>query len=297
MTFAYAHPSEQYVSRWLMPRSFRPAAISAIIVLHGLGITFLGTHVEPELLPAVPVDWEFAAEPLASTAEEVLEVDPPPAEAAPVNEEPTPVVEKPPTSDPAPIIAPNPEPVFTPPPEPVLEQAPEPVLEHLRDGSAPEPVVRQPETTKPADSRQPDPALMPPKPKANIAKAPLSKPVVKPAEKKPSARTYRQAAPAGQQAAGVQPAPSTISPASYGAIVASQLRSRLIYPSRASGTGAVGVTLTIGTAGRTIAVSITSSSGSSAFDAAVRQAALAVQAPPPPGGTYTARTTIRFRQQ
>ena len=226
----------------LRPGWLRPAALAIVLLGHAGAFVLVGTRVEPEQLPSVPIELSELA----------------PAEPAPA--EPTPAVAETPP-DPGP-----------PEETPVAQEEPPP---------PPDPVALPPEEPPtPMPQEAPRRPLAPVKPK--VAKAPRPRPV---------------AVQGTSQAAPQAPAAPSIAPAAYGVLVSAQLQRNLAYPAGVSGAGAVGVTLTIGPSGHTQSASITSSSGNGAFDAAVRQAALAVQAPPPPGGRYTAHTTIRFRQR
>lgn len=98
--------------------------------------------------------------------------------------------------------------------------------------------------------------------------------------------------------AGVQNgAASAGARANYGAIVAAELNRHKFYPpaARAAGeTGSVGVTFVIGPSGRVVSHAITSSSGSAALDAAVRNMMASAHAPPPPGGSFRGSININF---
>jgi protein TonB len=56
----------------------------------------------------------------------------------------------------------------------------------------------------------------------------------------------------------------------------------------------VGVAFTVGSSGRIVSHSITKSSGNAALDARVHAMMEAVEAPPPPGGSFRGHITIRF---
>ena len=222
----------------LRPAWVRPLALAGVIAAHAVVFVLLGTKVEPEQLPSVPL--ELSDLPYSEpTPPPVSEAEPPPMEEVMMPDE----------------VRPPPDPYAMPPemPPPVVQETPK---------------------------QQPVPV----KPRLPVAAKP--KVVARPASPRP-ATTAEAATPAAPAFSG----------AAYGALVSAQLQRHLAYPSSASGAGAVGVTLSIGPSGHAISVVITSSSGNAAFDAAVRQAGLAVQAPPPPGGHYIAHTTIRFRQR
>jgi protein TonB len=127
----------------------------------------------------------------------------------------------------------------------------------------------------------------PPPPKKAPARPDLS-------ERRQTAREARQEARRGAKT-GV--ASGGLSRASYASLVSAEINRRRFYPSaaRASGaSGEVGVAFTIGPSGRVVRYAITYSSGSSALDGAARSILAAIHAPPPPGGSFAANTSIRF---
>ena len=76
--------------------------------------------------------------------------------------------------------------------------------------------------------------------------------------------------------------------------MAAEIARHKVYPvaARAAGaTGSVGVVLTVASH------AITRSSGNSAIDGEVHAMMAAIQAPPPPGGSFHAALTIRFSLQ
>ena len=84
---------------------------------------------------------------------------------------------------------------------------------------------------------------------------------------------------------------------SYGALLSAEISRRKAYPpgARARGkTGAVGVSFVVGASGRVVSHSILSSSGDAELDAAAHSLILAIQAPPPPGGSFRTSTVIRY---
>jgi protein TonB len=95
-------------------------------------------------------------------------------------------------------------------------------------------------------------------------------------------------------------AASAASRASYASLLSAELNRRKIYPSsaRAAGvTGSVGLAFTVGASGEIVSHAITRSSGSAALDGAVEAMIAAVRAPPPPGGSFHASTTVNFSIQ
>lgn len=88
-----------------------------------------------------------------------------------------------------------------------------------------------------------------------------------------------------------------LSRGAYAGLVAAELRRHQFYPAEArsqGATGAVGVAFTVGPSGRVVSQSITQSSGNAALDSAARAMMSAIQTPPPPGGSVSTSTTIRF---
>ena len=84
----------------------------------------------------------------------------------------------------------------------------------------------------------------------------------------------------------------------YGAMLLAAIQAHKYYPedARARGVvGSVGVAFSVGATGAMSAVSIVRSSGSPELDEAVRKIVRSVSAPPPPGGSFSASTTIVFR--
>ncbi|MGO9941368.1 MAG: TonB family protein [Rhodoblastus sp.] len=91
--------------------------------------------------------------------------------------------------------------------------------------------------------------------------------------------------------------PSGMSRGDYAGLLAAELRRHQFYPASAMSrgvTGSVGVAFTVGASGQVVSQSITRSSGNSALDGAARAMMSAVQAPPPPGGSFSTATSIRF---
>lgn len=150
------------------------------------------------------------------------------------------------------------------------------------------------------------PEAMPP-PQDRPAPKPKPRPIATPRQKAPAETAReegdeRREAQQGRRAArrGVAEGASTsggLSHAAYAALLAAEIRRRTFYPSAARATGAtgsVGVAFTIGPSGRVTSMSIASSSGDAALDGAARAILRAVHTPPPPGGHFSASTSIRF---
>ena len=78
----------------------------------------------------------------------------------------------------------------------------------------------------------------------------------------------------------------------------SQIQARKFYPAaaRASGaSGVVGFAFTIGASGAPSRFSVTRSSGAAALDQAARQIVMSLRLPPPPGGSFSASSSLNFR--
>ena len=106
---------------------------------------------------------------------------------------------------------------------------------------------------------------------------------------------FRQAAEVG--AAQGNNGPSQMSAASYGALLSAEIARHKIYPEgarHAGVTGTVGVALMVGPSGRIVSHAITQSSGNAELDGAVHAMMAAVQAPPPPGGSFRTHVNIPF---
>jgi protein TonB len=162
----------------------------------------------------------------------------------------------------------------------------------------------------PLTSREPPPA----EPVQQKQKVEIAPSKTKPLEKKPDRKKLAkhgappsvEHAPVARtgastaQRAGVadgQASQSGQTRASYGALVLAELHRHQFYPNaaRAEGvTGSVGVVFTVGSSGQIVSHSITRSSGNNTLDAAARQMMQAVHVPPPPGGSFSGSTSIRF---
>jgi protein TonB len=152
----------------------------------------------------------------------------------------------------------QPEPTI---PEPVAEQTP-----------PPEPVTELPE-------EQPKPpAPEPAKPMIEPPKTPVikNKPAVLPGLKAEEVAAAR---------------------ASYGAIVMAKINAAKFYPTaaRSSGvTGIVGVQFTINALGKVISAHVIRSSGHDLLDQAALDILRSLDLPPPPAGSFSANTNIKF---
>jgi protein TonB len=87
-----------------------------------------------------------------------------------------------------------------------------------------------------------------------------------------------------------------MSQASYAGLVSGEIkRHRYLAAVRAAGiTGSVGLTFTIGPAGRVIRQSVTRSSGNGALDGAARAIISAIHPPPPPNGSFSSTIVLKF---
>ncbi len=117
---------------------------------------------------------------------------------------------------------------------------------------------------------------------------------LKKAEEREARKASERADRAGLQEARAH---TGMSQSTYAALVSAQINSNKHYPASAQSegaTGAVGITFLIGASGRARSASVIRSSGNGALDAAARQAVLAVNAPPPPQGSFSGNINIRF---
>jgi len=170
---------------------------------------------------------------------------------------------------PAAQAVPQPEPV-PPPPPPVAAEAP------------PSPVAPPKPRSEPTKPPRGDPR--PPRPVQRKARAPTNRP---PQEAR---QAVHQGVTSGAEAGGV-------SRAEFGALVIAELNRRKFFPAAAraaQASGSVGVAFTIGPAGRVVSQSIVRSSGNAALDDAARTILSALRTPPPPGGAFSASSSIRF---
>ena len=150
------------------------------------------------------------------------------------------------------------------PPDPAI---PEPFAEEL---PPPEPVAELP-------AEQPPPPE-PPKPIIEPPKSPVikNKPAVLPGLKAEEVAAAR---------------------ASYGAIVTAKINAAKFYPAaaRSSGvTGIVGVQFSINALGKVVSVHVIGSSGNDLLDQAALDILRSLDLPPPPAGSFSANTNIKF---
>ncbi len=255
----------------LRPRWLRPLALTTLVGLHGAVLAGFVT-TEPPSAPADAVDVTLVS--VGDSAEdqkpqaEVQPADPPPAPAlaTPLPPEPQPAAPQPPPPElaaPPPKIAALEAPPLPPaPPPPKLAAEPRPVEKRV--------------VAAPAPSRQVERRPKPP-----------SDPRGKPQEALPAAH---KGVETGADDGGM-------SRADYGALVVAELNRRKFFPAaarQAGASGSVGVSFTLGPSGRVISQSIVRSSGNAALDDAARAILSAMQTPPPPGGRFSANTSIRF---
>ena len=158
-------------------------------------------------------------------------------------------------------------------PIPVTEQfdPPEPTMVEpaMEEAPPPEPVVELP-------VEQPPP--QPPKPMVEPQKSPIikNKPAVLPGLKAEEVAAAR---------------------ASYGAIVMAKINAAKFYPAaaRSSGvTGIVGVQFNIDALGKVISAHVIRSSGHDLLDQAALDILRSLDLPPPPAGSFSANTNIKF---
>jgi protein TonB len=250
----------------LRPVWLRPAAIAFALALHAAAAAFIAAPV----LPASPIDaidvtlvaqGDAAEEkPARDEAKPAEAAAPPsPAEAAPELAAPAPRIEAPEALA-LPLAKPEPEAIATP--------------------KAPVVVEEKDDSPTPAEWRER---------RRQQAEA---------AERRRKAQAAEQAARLGAEQG--RAAASAASRASYASLLSAELNRHKIYPSsaRAAGvTGSVGVAFTVGASGEIVSHAITRSSGSAALDGAVEAMIAAVRAPPPPGGSFHASTTVNFSIQ
>ena len=177
------------------------------------------------------------------------------------------------------MATPTPEPVET--PTPVATPTPEPV-------ATPRPVV-----TPPRPTPKPTP---PPSPKPTATPRAKPTPTPQDTERREAAIKARDDARKAARDAKTPSAPEAgASPqdaAAYGATIYGEIARH--KPAGGGASGSVGVLFSVGASGRIVSHSIFKSSGDSALDARVSAMMQAVSAPPPPGGRFTGRITIRF---
>jgi protein TonB len=107
----------------------------------------------------------------------------------------------------------------------------------------------------------------------------------------------QQARLAARRGSSTSRAASGAARANYAGLLMAELNRHRFYPgaARAAGVaGSVGVAFTVGPSGRVTSQAITRSSGVAALDAAARTILTFIHAPPPPGGSFYASTSINF---
>ena len=161
------------------------------------------------------------------------------------------------------------------------EPEPVPVIEQFDppDPASPEPVAQElppPEPVAELPVEQPPP--QPPKPMVEPQKSPIikNKPAVLPGLKAEEVAAAR---------------------ASYGAIVMAKINAAKFYPAaaRSSGvTGIVGVQFNIDALGKVVSAHVIRSSGHDLLDQAALDILRSLDLPPPPAGSFSANTNIKF---
>ncbi len=212
---------------------------------------------------------------------------PPPPSPTPV-ETPTPEPSTTPTPEPTatpmrePAETSTPEPTVTPTPDPVVTPTPVPV------------VIPKPRPPPPSPRPSPKPTPAPsPRPSATPRPKPTPKPTP---EDRTNDDAERRKAHEDSRKAKPQPAPDAAASgadlAAYGATIYGEIARR--KPAGGGASGSVVVVFTVGASGRIVSQSLAKSSGDAELDARVTTMMQSVQAPPPPGGKFTGRITIRF---
>jgi protein TonB len=250
------------------PAWLRPTAIALALALHAAAAAFIAAPV----LPASPIDAidvtlvaqgdaaeERQARDEAQPAEAAAAPHAPSAEVAPELAAPAPRIEAP-EAVPLPLARREAEAIATP---------KAPVVVREKDDS-PTPAEWRERRRQQAEST----------------------------ERRRTAQAAEQAARLGAEQG--RAAASAAARASYASLLSAELNRRKIYPysARAAGvTGSVGLAFSVGAAGEVVSHAITRSSGSAALDGAVEAMVAAVRAPPPPGGSFHASTTVNFSIQ
>jgi len=262
---------------WLRPGWLRPAALAAGLALNVAAALLIGrARVEtPQILPSIDVS--LVATPYVpppAAAPEPVPPEPAPLAAPEPEITPPPAVVEPPVAEPPVAMAPP-----APPPavDPAIERRKAEEAEKLRQERARE--LREAKKQQEVIERQ--------------AQARLE-------ARREAQEKAKDAAKARQAAAnkGVQEQRQNAqgeSRAAYGGVVVAEIqRRRPIGAARAGGaTGQVGVTFTVGASGRIVSHRL-DSSPDPRLTAAVGAIMAAVHAPPPPGGSFTAHTSLNF---
>ena len=252
---APAEPARSLVQ----PVWLRPVILIGVLALHASLLLIVTAQPAP-LAPLNVV--EVTLTPRGDSAlDQAKQEEITPAEQPP----PVPSSEQPETTAPPQIVAPEAVPL-------PLEKS-KPVVQ-----SRPKPVAEDPEDDEPTPAK-----LRAQKHKAQEA-----------AERR---RKAQEARLAQRRGAADSKREAVMSRGNYAGLLAAELRRHQFYPAAArsqGATGSVGVAFTVGPSGRVVRQSITQSSGSTALDGAARAMMSAVQTPPPPGGSFSTSTTIRF---
>ena len=309
-------PSPVFEAR---PRWLRPVAFVAFAAIHVVALVGFATYkaAPPPALESLdltmiaqgdeaPENTKDIQPEMAAPVDPVVPPDltPPP----PIVEEKPPEPEQPPPPPDQMIVDPLPQPpelVAPPPPDqmafdplPIPDEALPPTLREVAD--AIDIPLPPPPPPPPVPTPIPTPTT-PPRPVVAQAPPPKPKPKPKPRPTTPPGKDKENQESSEAHRVGLAEGRSQdtgMSRETYGALLISQVRSHKFYPETARERGASGdavVAFTVGSGGGIATVSIVQSSGSADLDAAARQIVRSVSAPPPPGGTFAASTTIRFR--
>ncbi len=289
------------------PRWLRPATIVVIVALHALALYGFASYrvAPPPALETLDLTLVAEGDDAPETTKDVQAQQAPPPDPTPdpVVEEKRPDPEPPEPPPPPDKMAFDPLPPDTPPPSDKMDldplppppDPPSPVLKEAADAIVlplpPPPPLPSPPIAKPVES----PPVTPPPPKPKPKPKPKPRPPLANAQKAPSDAPASEAHRVGVREGLSQDA--SLSRATYAAMLLAQIGARKYYPEAAREhgvTGAVVVSFSVGAGGGMGAVTVVESSGSAELDAAARQIVRSVAAPPPPGGEFSASTTIRF---
>jgi len=205
-----------------------------------------------------------------------------------------------------------------PPSEPVVAQP----AQQQPASEAPPPSAVAALPTAPSESSSPIPASVTPSPAVKEAPLPPQLPVkhtgpreqpttqkrtpparrerTKPATTSDHATTGASDATPPQHATASLSSGRGAAEGNFRSLVLAEINRRKRYPRSAEMNGiegVVGVSFTIGPAGRVIAHTITRPSGNSELDEAVHQLMATISVPPPPGGQFSANVAIRFQRR
>jgi protein TonB len=259
----------------------RGTLIAVVSATHVAALSFIGAR-------------SVSAPPVPGLIQLDISLAPPEAPAAPQPTEPSaiaePVVPEPPRPEPPPEppelpvaepldlpLPPEPAPIDLAAAEPVPSAAPEPEAppERVVESIAPQ----APRVTPPAASPRRVERREPPR---------IERPRRPPETQRPPRAS---AASAPRESAGPDRAAAA---RSYAGLVLGAIRSRVVYPTGASGSGVAMVVFTVGASGRVSSASLSRSTGNPALDAAALSAVRGISVPPPPGGSFSAVAPIRF---